>query len=211
MSEPTSTESRADGEHGARGLLDTLGVIVGAVVLAFLVQAFVIKPYRIPSESMVPTLVVGERVLVNRLGNNFGDPKAGQVVVFRPPLGAGATFSEEACGAERPAGTACVTSTGGEFKDTYIKRIAGVGGDRLEVRGGRLIRNGEPVDEPYAQPCSDEICNLAPFTVPRGQFFMMGDNRGFSDDSRYWGPVSRDAIIGRAFATYWPPKRIGGL
>ena len=84
-------------------------------------------------------------------------------------------------------------------------------GDKLQVREGHVIRNGKEVDEPYAQTCGGEICNIAEFTVPAGHYFMMGDNRGDSMDSRYWGPLPRDYVIGRAFATYWPPKRIGGL
>lgn len=200
-----------DDRSPLRGLLDMIGVVVGAVVLAVIVQAFVVKPYKIPSPSMVPTLEVGQRVLVNRIGNAFGDPSVGDVVVLTPPTGAGAGFAEEACGRPRAAGTACTVPRDGHVDETFIKRIAGGPGDRLALRGGRLIRNGRPVNEPYAQPCQDEACTIAEFTVPAGHYFMLGDNRGNSDDSRFWGPVRRDYIIGTAFATYWPPSRIGGL
>ncbi len=181
--------------------------MIGALVLALLIQQFLVKPYKIPSESMVPTLVKGQRVLVNRLGNNFGDPKVGDIYVFRPPTGA----PNGECAAPHAPGTACLEANPGKDPDTYVKRLVGEGGDRLAVREGHLIRNGKPVDEPYAQTCGGEICNIAEFTVPKGKYFMMGDNRGDSMDSRYWGPLPRDYIIGRAFATYWPPKRIGGL
>ena len=200
-----------DERSAARGLIDTIGVVIGAVVLAIVVQAFLVKPYKIPTPSMVPTLEVGERVLVNRLADRFSDPKVGQIIVFEPPVGAFADLTQEPCGAPRSAGTACLKPLPGRGEETYIKRVAGGPGDELEVREGHLIRNGKPVDEPYAQECGGEICNLKPFKVPAGHYFMMGDNRGDSNDSRYWGPVPRDYLIGRAFATYWPPKRIGGL
>lgn len=194
-------------QDGGSSLLETIGVVIGALVLALLIQQFLVKPYKIPSRSMVPTLVEGQRVLVNRLGNNFGDPKVGDIYVFRPPAGAG----DGECAAPRDPGTACLKALPGKFSETYVKRLVGVGGDRLAVREGHLVRNGKEVDEPYAQTCDGEICNIKEFTVPKGQYFMMGDNRGDSMDSRYWGPLPRDYFIGRAFATYWPPKRIGGL
>ncbi len=194
-------------EDDGGGWLETIGVVIGALVLALLIQQFLVKPYKIPSESMVPTLVKGQRVLVNRLGNNFTEPKVGNIYVFRPPVGA----PQGECAEPHAPGTACLKANVGKDPDTYVKRLVGQGGDRLAVREGRLIRNGKEVDEPYAQTCDGEICNIAEFTVPKGKFFMMGDNRGDSMDSRYWGPLPRDYIIGRAFATYWPPKRIGGL
>jgi signal peptidase I len=206
----TRDTSAAAPESGS-SWLETIGVVIGAVVLALLIQQFLVKPYKIPSESMVPTLVKGQRVLVNRLGNNFGEPKVGQVWVFNPPTGAGLQLPQEQCGAPRAPGSACVKAAPGELGEAYVKRVVGGPGDRLEVREGHVIRNGKEVDESYAQTCGGEVCNLAPFTVPADQWFMMGDNRGNSDDGRYWGPVTRDHFIGRAFATYWPPKRIGGI
>lgn len=207
-----SKKNKHGEEEGGSSFLETVLVVIGALALALLIQQFLVKPYKIPSESMVPTLVEGQRVLVNRLANNFSDPKNGQVVVFRPPSGAGpASEGGEGCGKPRPMGTACTTPEPDKYEQTYVKRVVGEPGDRIAVRGGRVIRNGKPVDEPYAVSCEDEICNLKEFTVPAEHYFMMGDNRGNSVDSRYWGPLPRDYVIGRAFATYWPPKRIGGL
>ena len=194
-------------EDSGGGWLETIGVVIGALLLALIIQQFFIKPYKIPSESMVPTLVEGQRVLVNRFSNNFSDPKVGQVIVFHPPSGAG----EEECGVEREPGTACQKPTPGEYSETYVKRLVGGPGDRISVKDGYVTRNGQKVDEPYAQSCDGEICNIKEFTVPGGHYFMMGDNRGNSVDSRYWGPLPRDYVIGRAFATYWPIKRIGTL
>lgn len=201
--------AREDGS-ARTGWLGTLGILIGALTLALMIQWIFVKPYRIPSDSMVPTLQVGQRVLVDRLSEKFTDPKPGQVIVFRPPAGAD-VIGGDGCGVPRAPGTACVRALDGVSASTYIKRVAGVGGDRLEIRDGLLWRNGRKVDEPYAQPCADELCNLAAFTVPAGHYFMMGDNRGNSSDSRVWGPLERDNVIGRAFATYWPVKRIGGL
>jgi signal peptidase I len=201
-----SKKTDAERESGS-SWLETIGVVIGALVLALLIQQFLVKPYKIPSRSMVPTLVEGQRVLVNRLGNNFGDPKVGDIYVFRPPTGA----ESGECAASREPGHACLKATPGTYSETYVKRLVGGPGDRIEVREGHVVRNGKEVDEPYAQTCGGEICNIAQFTVPKGRYFMMGDNRGDSMDSRYWGPLPRDYIIGRAFATYWPPKRIGGL
>ena len=189
--------------------LETVLVVIGALVLALLIQQFLVKPYKIPSPSMVPTLDEGQRILVNRIGNNFGDPKVGQIVVFNPPSGAESAGSE--CAVEHAEDEACLKAKDGKLKQAFVKRVVGGPGDRLEVRGGNVTRNGKPVDEPYAQTCDDTTCNIKPFTVPAGHYFMMGDNRGNSDDSRFWGPLPRDYVIGRAFATYWPPKRIGGL
>lgn len=200
----------AEEEGVGRGWLDTIGVVIGALLLALLIQWVLVKPYRIPSESMVPTLAIGQRVLVDRLTENFSDPKVGQIVVFNPPRGADDEFDEK-CAQPRREATACLTARSGKSSTTYIKRVVGGPGDKLRISGGHVIRNGVAVDESYADSCDEEICNLAEFTVPPGSYYMMGDNRDESSDSRYWGPVPRDYVIGRAFATYWPVKRIGGL
>jgi signal peptidase I len=189
-----------------------LAVIVAlALGLALAIQAWVVKPYQIPSESMEPTLDVGQRVLVNRFIYHFNDPKIGDVVVFHPPVGAD---NGQQCGVTPKAGEACRQPTPERSDQNFIKRIVAGPGDKLSIRNGHPVVNGvEKTDEPYINPCGNtEICNKPrPITIPADHYFMMGDNRGASDDSRYWGPVPRDWIIGEAFATYWPPNRIGGL
>lgn len=200
----------AKGKKSLGGSILELVVIVAvALGLALGIQAFLVKPYRIPSESMVPTLEIGQRVLVNRLGTHFGDPEVGDILVFHPPKGA----EVNQCGAPRKAGQACTLPTPGEADVNYIKRVVGVPGDRLSIVNGHVIRNGKREDDSYIQPCGGgEACTLPrPFTVPAGHWFMMGDNRGASDDSRFWGPVPKAWIIGEAFATYWPLDRIGLL
>ncbi len=191
-------------------IVETLVIVAVAIGLALGIQAFLVKPYRIPSESMVPTLEVGQRVLVNRLGNNFGDPSVGDVVVFHPPRGA----DENLCGkADLPEGQVCDKPTADRSDQNFVKRVVAVGGDRISVRDGKVILNGKRQDADYVRDCEgSESCDLPKtITVPPDHFFMMGDNRGASADSREWGPVPKKWIIGGAFATYWPPKRIGPL
>jgi len=194
-----------------RGALVELVVVVAlAVGLALLVQAFVVKPYQIPSGSMEPTLNVGQRVLAERVSYRFSDPQIGDIVVFHPPDGA----DSMRCGAPHAGeGTArpCPVHTPGESGTNFIKRIVAGPGDRLYIEGGHPVVNGSMPEEPFINPCEGGPgCNMPkPITIPPNEYFMMGDNRGSSDDSRFWGPVPRDWIVGDAIFTYWPPDRIG--
>lgn len=199
-------------KKSAGGSLVELVVIVAvALGLALGIQAFLVKPYRIPSESMVPTLEINQRVLVNRLGNNFGDPQVGDIMVFHPPIGA--TSDGRTCGVEVSENELCPRPVNKKADVNFIKRVVAGPGDRLRVRDGHVILNGKPLDEPYARPCGEGPgCDFpGEITIPKDHWFMMGDNRGQSDDSRFWGPVPRDWFIGGAFATYWPPKKLGLL
>ncbi|HEX6713308.1 MAG TPA: signal peptidase I [Thermoleophilaceae bacterium] len=193
--------------------VELLVTIAVALAVAFTIQALAIKPYRIPSPSMEPTLDIGQRVLVSRIGHRLGqDPKVGDVVVFDPPAGAGAGVCADRSsgdGTRRP----CSKPGNGKASEVYIKRVVAVGGDTISIRNGRVIRNGHAAREPFIRPCGGGSgCDFPePIRVPQGTVYVMGDNRGASDDSRYWGPVSIGRIIGKAFATYWPPSRLGGL
>ncbi len=184
--------------------------------MALGIQAFIVKPYQIPSESMEPTLDVGQRVLVNRFLYHFKDPQIGDIVVFHPPAGANGGGAGGECGDPRTgaggsSGAACDQPTPDEASVNFIKRIVAGPGDTLSVENGHPVVNGEIADEGFIRPCTPGgACNLPkPITIPPDHYFMMGDNRGSSDDSRFWGPVPRDWIIGKAFATYWPPDRVG--
>jgi signal peptidase I len=160
---------------------------------------------------MEPTLDVGQRVLVNRFLYHFTDPSPGDIVVFHPPKGWERPPGMQ-CGAPKSPGSPCGVATRAEADDNFIKRIVAGPGDTLSVRSGHPVVNGvEKTDEPYTRPSPlCDVCNLPkPITIPPDHYFMMGDNRGESDDSREWGPVPRAWIIGKAFATYWPPDRIG--
>jgi signal peptidase I len=203
----------ASGKGSSPGgsLLELVLIVAVALGLALGIQAFLVKPYRIPSPSMVPTLEIGQRVLVNRLGSRFSDPEVGDVVVFHPPAGAEAPSPR--CGASAAAGQPCAKPTRERADVNFIKRVVAGPGDRLAVDDGHVILNGKRQTESFAEPCGGGSgCNFRrEITVPAGHYFMMGDNRGSSDDSRFWGPVPRRWVIGGAFATYWPPKRIGLL
>jgi signal peptidase I len=204
----------AKGEKKSAGgsILELVMIVAVALGLALGIQAFLVKPYRIPSGSMLPTLKVGQRVLVNRLGNRFNDPKIGEILVFHPPSGAEGTG--DTCGdPARRANQACDKPTNQMASVNFIKRVVALPGDRIFIQDGHVIRNGKREKDGYINPCAGgNACTLTtPITIPPDHYFMMGDNRGESDDSRFWGPVPRKWIIGGAFATYWPPKQVGLL
>ncbi len=195
-----------------KGLIELVVTVAVAVALALLIQAFIVKPYRIPSPSMVPTLKVGQRVLTNRLS---GNPSVGDIVVFHPPHGA--DFDNPLCGASNQGnGTpqACDKPTPQQSSQTFIKRVVGGPGDTISIIDGHVYRNGVREKDKYIIQCDPgtPACNFrTPIKIPPGEYFMMGDNRPDSEDSRYWGPVPDKWIIGDAFFTYWPPDRIGFL
>ena len=194
-----------------RSLVELVLTVLAAIGLAILIQAFIVKPYRIPSGSMEPTLQIGQRVLTDRLTQH---PGLGDIVVFHPPRGADP--DPPVCAAPDEGGgfaQACGVSTPQESSQTFIKRVVGLPGDRIKIINGHVIRNGKPERDGYIAACGDgDGCNFpTAIVVPPGEYFMMGDNRGQSDDSRFWGPVPSRWIIGVAFFTYWPPGRIGFL
>jgi signal peptidase I len=195
----------------AKSLVELVITVAVAIAIALLVQAFIVKPYRIPSGSMEPTLAIGQRILTNRLA---GNPGIGDIVVFHPPEGADP--ANPLCGnpSQGPGHSEpCSKPVPHQSTATYIKRVVGLPGDHIAIRNGHVIRNGVREKDSYIEPCGAvPECNLPrAITVPPGDYFMMGDNRGDSDDSRFWGPVPTRSIIGGAFATYWPPSRLGLL
>jgi signal peptidase I len=216
MANPASAkpaDGKGEQKSKTNSIVELIVIVLVAVGLALAIQAFVVKPYRIPSGSMEPTLKVGQRVLVNRLGMHFKGPHVGEIVVFHPPRDA----EQQVCGPAphmvTPGGAACSTPEPQEGSVNFIKRIVAGPGDKLYIKEGHAYRNGKREADSYIAPCEDNSeCNFpTPITIPAGHWFMMGDNRGASDDSRFWGPVPTSWIIGGAFATYWPPDRIGIL
>ncbi len=214
----TTTDSRQP--KSPRGMVIELVVILAiAVGLALGVQAFVVKPYRIPSGSMEPTLAVGQRVLVNRIGTDFGGPHVGEIAVFHPP----ASAEQQECGPVahmvKFGGAACSQPVAQEASVNFVKRIVAGPGDEIYIREGHVYRKAAGSSDfvaehaSYIKPCDGSPeCNFpVPIKIPPGHWFMMGDNRGNSDDSRFWGPVPTSWIIGQAIITYWPPDRIGVL
>ena len=167
------------------GVLEFLIILLVSFVLVFgFVRPFVVEAFWIPSASMVPTLKYGDRVLVNKFIYRFTEPERGDVIVFK--------------------------SVEGDGQD-LIKRVVGVPGDEIAVRGGKLFVNGEPQKEPYVNKKYPDRSFYAPTTVPKDHVFAMGDNRANSQDSRIFGPVPEENIEGEAFLRFWPPDRVGGL
>ena len=204
----------SDGKDGKGSLIELGVIVVVALGLALGIQQFLVKPFRIPSESMVPTLQVGQRVLVDRVSPHFSDPERGDILVFKPPEGAD-DDAEIQCANEVP-NQPCDKAVPERSKTNFIKRVVGVPGDVLFVKEGRVYLKGKDgrfrqQKEPFIRPDSAcETCNeTKPIRIQPGHFFMMGDNRGNSTDSRVWGPIPKSSVIGGAFFTYWPPKRIG--
>lgn len=186
---PTAEKRQAaDGARrrrsSVRWLVEVVVIVAAAFVLALLVQQFLVKPFAIPSPSMEPTLVNGDRVLVNRLVYHFRSVERGDIIVFHPPKSEGS--------------------------DPFIKRVVALAGDTVAVHDGALYVNGVAQDEGYIKeyPIMGEFPETI---VPSGHVWAMGDNRNNSGDSRVFGAVSEDAIVGAAFAIYWPLGHIRGL
>ncbi len=200
-------------------IVELVVIVLVALGLALGIQAWVVKPYRIPSGSMEPTLAIGQRVLVDRIGTHFSKPHVGAITVFHPPEGA----QQEQCGpvphTVKLGGAACAEPLPKEASVNFIKRIIAGPGDEIYIKEGHAYRKAAGTSQfvrekdSYIRECgaSPECSFPTPIKIPAGHWFMMGDNRGESDDSRFWGPVPTGWIIGEAFATYWPPDRIGFL
>jgi signal peptidase I len=197
-----------------RTVAELVLIVAIALGLALAIQAFVVKPYEIPSASMEPTLHIGQRILVDRIGDDFSGPKLGQVWVFHPSASdTCANPNEGWTSSDRKDPEACDVIGRRESGQTYVKRVVGLPGDRLSIRNGHVYRNGVREHDSYTIPCdgNGECWYPRTFTVPKGDYYMMGDNRPDSLDSRFWGPVPRSWMIGEAFFTYWPPDRVGTL
>jgi signal peptidase I len=183
------------------------GAILAVVAVAIFAAAVLIgvfgRAYRIPSESMQPTVKVGDRVMALR----FAGAGVGDVVIHNPPA---AAESGAGCAEPPPEGAMCARPQRERGSVSYIKRVVAVGGDRIALRGGRVIRNGRPRDEPFR--CRGEGCDFPEeITVPRGYLYVLGDNRGASDDSRFWGPIPEAWVRGKVVLRYWPPSGLGGV
>jgi signal peptidase I len=180
-----------------RVAIDWIVTIAGAVAIVFAIKAWVVNPDRIPSSSMEPTLHcagsqgcearLSDRVLANRFIYRFRNPDRGEIVVFKTPPQAQAR-----CGA------------GG----TFVKRLIGLPGETWSERNGYVYIDGKKLNEPYIKPGRRDTETHEAQQIPKGTYFMMGDNRAESCDSRVWGTVPRKNLIGEVFATYWPPNRI---
>lgn len=156
--------------------------LLALLLLFLLVRPFLLEPFYIPSASMVPTLREGDRVLVNKLSFRLGEPQRGEVVVFYG------------------------TEESGYPEEIYVKRIVGLPGEWILIDEGKTFVQGMPLDEAYVK--KDPYSRFGPYQVPEGTYFVMGDNRGDSRDSRYWGTLPRENLIGKAVGIFWPMARI---
>ncbi|MEO6867512.1 MAG: signal peptidase I [Gaiellales bacterium] len=224
----SKTSDNADGairttkeDDGNGTILEVILTIGAALLLAFLVQQFLVKPFKIPSGSMENTLKCGDRVLVDRLTWRFTDPKRGDVVVFNPPAGVGENGKIDTSIVAGDNGVAPSKKADGtreytKAKTNYIKRIIGLPGDKVQVKNQHAYIDGKELKEPYLRPLEEGASDpssgdFGPVTVPKGTYLMLGDHRDNSADGRVFGFVPRQGLIGKAFMVYWPPARFGGL
>ena len=174
-------------KSAGQGIGEWIGIVIAALLAAVVLRYFVVQSFYIPSESMVPTLLVKDRVIVNKLSYRFGDIERGNIIVFeRPPA-----------------------DTNTSVKD-LIKRVIALPGDTVESRNGIVFVNNQKVDEPYLR-ANTPTNDLPATTIPAGHVFVMGDNRTDSYDSRKFGPISEDLIVGKASLRIWPMSRFGSL
>lgn len=191
-----------------RSLLRELPLLLGvAFVIAFLVKTFVAQAFFIPSESMVHTLEVGDRVLVSRVSYQLHEPHRGDIVVFTSP------FETQGKSESLPSRVlhTVLESVGLRQPSTedFIKRVIGLPGETVEGRNGKILINGRELIEPYL--AEEPIGDFPPKMIPKGQLWVMGDNRNRSSDSRVFGPIKKSKIVGRAILRIWPVTRLGFL
>ncbi|MDA3040846.1 MAG: signal peptidase I [Actinomycetota bacterium] len=169
-----------------KSLIEWVVVLVVAVAVALFFRAFLLQSFWIKSGSMETTLLIRDRVMVNRLSYRFGEPERGQILVFESVDPNAAASGEQ----------------------DLIKRVIGVGGDTIEGRDGEVFVNGSAIDEPYLDE-GQYTNDFGPVVIEPDHLWLMGDNRIRSSDSRYFGQVPVDNVIGRAFLLYWPLGRAG--
>jgi signal peptidase I len=212
--EARESQARKEASPG-RVVREYAFLAVAAIVLASLVRAFLGQAYWIPSESMYPTLKIGDRVIVSRLSYKVGDPSRGDIVVFQNPeyrdRGRKDPVTKVTRGLLELVGI-------GQPKDKYfIKRVIGMPGDRFQVKGEHVWVNGKQLPEKWLKTGVRTLWDSGmtygdpEFTIPAHHYFMMGDNREQSKDSRFFGPIARKKMVGRAFVRIWPVGRFGGL
>lgn len=206
----TTAERKTSGRHEKPQrsfLLELPGLLLAALLVAVVIKTFLIQPFYIPSRSMVPELLVNDRVMVSKVNLWFGDPAQGDIVVFTNP----ATPIEAETVPERVV-RAVLEALGIRTNGTedLIKRVVAVGGQTVEIHDNQVLVDGVPLEEDYL-PEGVFMSDMAPRLIPEGQLWMMGDNRNESSDSRVFGPIDQDTVIGEAVVRIWPLDRIGGL
>ncbi|MGF1480696.1 MAG: signal peptidase I [Cyanophyceae cyanobacterium] len=180
-------QEQAQSPNWWRQIWENLQIVVVALAIAFLIRAFIAEPRYIPSDSMLPTLEVGDRLVVEKVSYYFQAPQPGDIVVFSPP----------------PQ----LQMQGYEPSQAFIKRVIGTPGDIVMVLNGTVYVNNLPISENYIYDLPQYT--LEPLQVPDGQVFVMGDNRNNSNDSHIWGFLPQENIIGQAVWRFWPLSRVG--
>jgi signal peptidase I len=210
--EPATTDGKHDNDDKERGgvlsfFRELPGLILVAFVLALLIKTFLVQAFFIPSASMVPTLQIGDRVLVNKLVYDFGEPQRLDIIVFEDPNGVEPERGFfEGIWHWLTEGLGFATAD----EQDFIKRVIGLPGDELEIKEGVVFINGEALDEPPL--VRSDQSTYGPITVEEDKVFVMGDNRGNSSDSRsLLGQIPYDKIVGKAFVLLWPPSRLEWL
>ncbi len=182
-----ATTHRENAPSWQKSLVENLQILVIALVIAFLIRFFIAEPRFIPSDSMLPTLLKGDRLVVEKVSYRFHPPHPGEIVVFHPP--------------------AILQSQGYDGDQAFIKRVIGRSGDEITVKNGVVFRNQQPLAENYILEAP--YYQLKPVTVPQGYLFVMGDNRNNSNDSHVWGFLPEKNLIGHAVFRFWPLPRLG--
>lgn len=183
------------------------GLILTALVIAVVIKTFLVQPFWIPSESMLDTIHVNDRVMVNKLAYRFGDPQRGDIVVFLDPAEPETDESIPEAVIRSVLEAVGIRTRG---TDDLIKRVIGLPGDTITISGNHVLIDGVAISEPYL---SDDVVmpDEGPFDVGEDEVFVMGDNRQFSFDSRRFGTIDYDHLVGRAFVIIWPVSNFGGL
>lgn len=180
MPEEAGTLGEQKERPGKSVLREVSESLIIAVVLALLIRTFMFQPFYIPTGSMEPNLMVQDHIIVNKVSYKLGEPERGDIVVFKYPVNP---------------------------KKDFVKRLVGKPGERVEIRSGKVYINGSPMPEEYL-PAGIKFSDFGPVIVPENSYLMLGDNRSNSEDSRVWGPLPGDLIIGKAVLIYWPFDRV---
>jgi signal peptidase I len=194
-----------------RAVVETVLLVGLAVVIAVVVRAFIAQAFRIPSASMEPQLLVGDRVVVSRIAYDLHPPRRGDIVVFDCPPATGCADRADDGIAVRAVKTVAEALLLRQPEvEEFIKRVIALPGETVEAHDGHVFVDGVRLVEPYL-PAGTTTAEFAPVTIDDDHLWVMGDNRGNSADSRVFGQIEQDTIVGRAIARVWPPTRIAFL
>ena len=208
MSTPVDETEQTPAEEPKRSFLSELPfLLLAALVVAVLIKTFIVQPFYIPSGSMIPTLLVDDRVMVSKISYLFGEPERGDVIVFENPY---APEIEESFPEAVVRSTLEALGIRTSVNDDLIKRVIGLGGETIEIRNNQMFIDGVLLEEPYLQT-GVAMADFGPRTIAEDELFMMGDNRNESSDGRVFGPIPRDDVIGKAVFRIWPIDRLGAV